>query len=323
MKLRLLLVILSSCLLGCSKTGHYGTDGYVTLSLETPTIQAAPESKAAVVGSDFPNSTEKYPIALWLMQKDSHTVPQTIEFANLKAELSMIGGSAQWSFYPYGPDSGSQPGLDIRYGQHLDLYAYYPYVSGAESMTEVPFVSGEDDWMIATKKSLDEDQTTNDNSVRLDFHHIMTCIEVRVNCKYDGSVRLTSMTLTDSRSRLVASGSFNCADGTIVPDAYTDKIKITPGRSLNGSNWISNYIIMPEVTDLKAEELTLSFVFNNIAAETSFTLPTVMKAGGVNTTIDRLARGYKYTYNLTLDNTLKFVPVGVGEWTKEEVKLPI
>ena len=82
------------------------------------------------------------------------------------------------------------------------------------------------------------------------------------------------------------------------------------------------YIIMPEITEVTDDELDIRFVFNNIPVD--FKLPLTMKVGNQTQKIDAFKKGYRYTYQLTLDNTIDFVPVGFDDaWKTKDVLLPI
>lgn len=307
----------------CEKRGdpvlHVDT---VPLSFVSPSIV---ESKAAVIPEEgnFPFSHDAYPIGLWLMQKDSKTVPQIEGFDNLKSEYLIADGMNNWKYYPFGTDQDSETTLHVLQKRPIDIYAYYPWVSDATDITAISFDSGQDDWMIAAPVKMDAEDTESEVHVRLDFQHIMTCIEVGITCLYEGSISLTSMTLTDSKGRLVASGTFDCTTGQIT-GASGSSITISPNMALRGGYRIPVYIIMPSVSglDLSAGEMTLSFMFNGIDAETKFILPA--KMNGSTESVTEFKKGYRYIYNLTLDNTMDFIPVGVEKlWTTEEIVLPI
>ena len=143
---------------------------------------------------------------------------------------------------------------------------------------------------------------------------------------YDGNIALTSMTLTDSKGRLITSGIFDCTAEDInnaVSGTTGTQITIKPNRSLS-RNLTSTYFIMPPVSglDLASNEMKLSFVFNNIEAEKEFYLPSIMDNS--TTPVTEFKRGYKYIYELTLDNTMDFRPVGVEQqWKTQTITLPI
>lgn len=324
------LSVMLSVVMSCNKEpGLSGNSETVPLDLEPPSIKATISSKASIDGDNFPYSHTPYQVGLWLMLPGNKVTPQIRGFDNLKAEFLFADGMNKWTYYPFGIEKEGETSLHILRQRSVDLYAYHPWVSGVDDITRIPFVSGEDDWMIAVPVHLSEEDTAGPLTRTLEFQHLMTCLEVRIQCKYEGSITLTSMTLTDSKGRLVASGTFDCTStdlSSAVTGESANTIVVSPKRSLRGGYWQSVYIIMPPVSglDLSDNEMKLSFIFNNIEAETEFYLPPIMNVGGINQTITAFQRGHKYIYNLTLDNTMDFRPVGVEQqWTNEIISLPI
>lgn len=310
------------------KSGLKLDDETVMLTFANPSISASVDSKASVDGNNFPFSHTAYELGLWLMQKGDLTTPQIDGFNNLKAEYLFADGVNQWTYYPFGTEARQtgESSLHILKGRDLDIYAYHPWVEGADDITRIPFVSGENDWMTAVPTYLTSAETVTSVTKSLEFRHLMTCIEVRIQCRYDGNITLTSMTLTDSKGRLVTSGTFDCSEEDVndaVSGTTGPQITVEPKRSL-GRNWASTYIMMPPVSglDLASKEMKLSFVFNNIEAETEFYLPSTMN--GSSTPVTEFKRGYKYIYELKLDNTMDFRPVGIEQqWTTQTIIRPI
>lgn len=331
LSIQTLLVVFLCLLASCERqSSDNRQEDTVLLMFSEPSIRHGVDSKASIDGDNFPYSHSAYPIGLWLMMTDDHVTPQIPGFDNLKAEYLFADGVNRWDYYPFGPDKPAEQSLKILKEEPLDIYAYYPWVSGADDLTAIPFLSGEDDWMTALPVRLSAEDTKSEVQTRLDFRHLMTCIEVRINCRYDGSITLTSMTLSDSKSRLVPSGTFDCTEEDLSKavecDASTSSLTVSPRRNLRSGYWISAYFIMPAVENLELEEgeMKISFVFNNIPGETEFLLPAKMKVGAAEQTVTEFKQGYKYIYSLMLDNTMDFIPVGVEkDWTTEEILLPI
>ena len=314
----LLLVSFVSC---DTMTSDVDDDKTVPLIFASPSILYSHETKASVNGSEFPPSPSAYPLGVWIVKGGEFT-EQITEFRNMKSELNVgAGNEIHWNYYVY---NGTRQ-YDVIYvmkGRPADIYAYHPWKSYVDDITAIKFTSGQEDWMWATPVNLSSTDTDTDEPIvsELAFAHAMTCIEVNIRCKYEGSVRFTSMTLTDESDtpRLVASGTMNAVNGELTCDAPVSSITITPNVGLtHTSSGTTVFIIMPQVgdednpLDLTNKKMNLSFKFNGIDAETSFTLPSVM--GGSE--IKAFKRGYKYKYNLVLDNQIDFIPVGVEkEW---------
>ena len=322
---RCLGVLLLPMLLFCtscedSKLPPVGEGERVPLALSNPSIGPSVQLKGALSGTQFPNSQSAYPVGLWLMRDGETVTPQIEGFANMKAELRIADGLYSWAYYPGGNVASN--GVHILKAKPLDVRAYYPWRDGVNDLTKIPFTSGEDDWMVAAPVDLSAGQTTGAVVVPLEFSHIMTCIEVGISLRYEGSVTLNSVTLNDSKGRLLSGGTFNASNGEISGTPGPTLSLSNLGRGLRGGASTSVYIIMPEIAEVAAGQINIRFVFNNIPVE--FPLPLTMKVGGQTQTIDAFKKGYKYTYKLTLDNTLDFVPVGFEDkWITEEVPLPI
>jgi len=324
-----MLFLIPALLVSCEKVSVFSSEGdTVSLFFDSPAVVPEVDSKVPVNGEDFPFSPVSYNLGFWLMKKDNVEEPQIMGYSNLKAEYLKADGVNSWSFYPFG--SGVKPvgNLFVMKKRAIDVYAYHPWVAGADDMTAIRFVSGEDDWMIAQPMKLDESDTENDIVVPLAFKHLMTCIQVNIKCLYKGSIKVTSMTLTDEKGRLIPSGTFDCTepdpDKALKRGAASSTIVLRPDRALNGQSWVSFYIMMPSVEglDLTEKEMRLSFEFNGIKAETDFVIPATMSDSTQE--IKEFKRGYKYIYNLTLDNTIDFIPKGIEPlWTENEILLPV
>ena len=237
-------------------------------------------------------------------------------YANLKATLDVSAATETENVEMWTYGTHNATALGVRENSDVDIYAYYPYVEGVTDLRAVPFTTGQDDWMWAKPARLTASQTAPGVSepveVPLQFSHVMTCIEVRIRTKYNGSVSLTSMTLTDKavKNRLCSAGTFNAMTGDVTQTETGNELTIRPGASIN-TGATRFYLMFPEVTGYSDNEFELSFVFNNIAAQTTFPLPTAMRDAEDNpVTIDGFHRGTKYIYELMLDNTMHFEAIG-------------
>jgi hypothetical protein len=324
-----IIFLIPSLLLSCAKVSDFSPEGdTVSLSFASPAIVPEVDSKVPVNGGDFPPSQVSYELGLWLMKNDGSKEPQIKGYGNLKAEYLTADGVNSWSFYPFGSDVNSVNRLYVMKNRAINVYAYHPWVASADDLTAIRFASGEVDWMIAEPLILDESDTRNDIVAPLAFKHLMTCIQVDIRCLYKGSIKVTSMTLNDKKGRLIPSGTFDCTksdpDQALNLGTPSSSIVLRPNRSLNGQSYVSFYIMMPPVSglDLADKEMTLSFEFNGIDAETDFVIPATMS--GSSQEIEEFKRGYKYIYQLTLDNTIDFIPKGIEPlWTEKEILLPV
>lgn len=315
-----------------------------TLPLDFSAVIASnmlPQSRAeAIDSSAFRPRQEDYKIGMWICEPDAQEpfAPAMRGYDNMLASL-MVGAKEtgvhenKWNYIF---DGSNHDILSVRRGYAVNIYAYYPYVAGVGKFdpTCVPFVSGEDDWMWAEPRSLTAAETQVDVAsqpveVPLRFHHAMTCIQVEIKCLYAGNVILTSMTLTDSEGRLYAKGSIDLMNGGKLTLSDVDKgneITITPGSKLT-TQYQTYCVMMPAIENYTDGELVLSFVFNGIDGREKFPLPDEMNDlnnPGTKVHIDKFERGTKYIYRLTLDNVMRFAPVGVDNtWKNEEIDLEL
>ena len=303
-----------SCQKESTVESNYDT---VPLVFDSPSIVYTQESKASVDGSNFPPSASVYPLGVWIVKGDTFE-EQITTFKNMRADLNVgAENEIHWNYYVY---NGTTQ-YDVIYvmkGRKADIYAYHPWSSSVTDITSIPFTSGQSDLMWATPIKLSASDTNTDLPIvrNLAFTHALTCLEINIKTIYQGTVRLTSMTLTDKadQPRLISSGTMNAVNGELTFDAPVSSITISPNTSVTHQNvGTMFYIIMPAIgddsnpLDLGNKKMELSFKFNNVDAETTFTLPNIM----AGSELKAFKRGYKYKYKLVLDNKMDFVPVGV------------
>jgi hypothetical protein len=314
----ILVLMISS--VSCDKT-DISMENYETVPLvfDSPSIKYAVESKASVDGSNFPPSASVYPLGVWIVKGDTYE-EQISTFRNMRADLNVgAENEIHWNYYVY---NGTKQ-YDVIYvmkGRKADVYAYHPWSGSVTDIREIPFTSGQSDYMWATPVKLSASDTDTDQPIvrNLAFSHAMTCLEINIRTIYQGTVRLTSMTLTDhaDQPRLIASGTMNAVNGELTCNAPVSSITISPNSSVTHQSFGTYfYIIMPAIgdeanpLDLSNKKMELSFKFNKIDGETTFTLPNIM----AGSELKAFKRGYKYKYRLVLDNQMDFVPVGVEQ----------
>ncbi|WP_300867327.1 fimbrillin family protein [uncultured Alistipes sp.] len=302
------------------------------------------QSRAAVDGDHFPAGNTRHSIGMWVCKHEAEPAkfePAMPGYGNLLASLIVEAAGENerrdlWKFTPAGTNGTSYDILNVRRNQTVDVYAYYPHTTIATDPTAIPFTTGDSDWMWAEpvpNKVNSGGESSID--VPLRFHHAMTCLRVRINCKYEGNVTLTSMTLTDHKatsdedSRLYKEGTMNILNsGELTLFGRTQNLTVTYNSALeqDPKRIKDFYIIMPPVENYENEQFGLSFKFNGMDAQTSFKIPnTMMKkdpdnpdAPGETVTITAFEVGKRYTYSLTLDNTMKFEPIDIEDvWNSD------
>lgn len=332
---------LLSCLLlaaACTKEPAANpSDETVPLNLSAYiTAEAQLQSRAIVPGNKFPSNNTKYPIGMWVCQhEDTPTAftPAMSGYGNLLASLGVEAISEnEWrDIWKYTFDGTTHDILSVQRNKAVDIYAYYPHTASASVPTAVPFTTGDTDWMWARPVTLTDSQLSGSSvETPLQFSHAMTCLRVRIRCKYNGNVQLTSMTLTDTEGRLYKAGSMNIVDQELnLSEAdKTGELTLTYADKTVTTSFKDFCILMPPVENYANEQFELSFVFNNIAAQTTFKIPSTMTspdASGETVTITAFEAGKRYTYNLTLDNTMTFEPIGIDdEWiTVEDIEMEL
>lgn len=281
-----------------------------------------PQSRA-IDGDKFPSDNKPYPIGMWICEHEDTPkdfAPIRNGYDNLLATLAVVVESAgnYKDLWKYTVNGVTHDKLSVRRRRPVDIYAYYPHVENAADPTNIPFTTGDTDWMWADQCHLTEGDLTGASvPVELQFQHAMTALRVQIKCKYSGSVILTSMTLTDSEERLYTSGSMNLIDKTLNLVNRTEKLTINYNTGLN-QEYKDFYIIMPPIENYANQQFTLSFVFNGIPAKTNFPIPNeINNSSGQSVPIMAFEAGKRYTYRLTLDNMLDFEPIEVDDmWTK-------
>lgn len=358
-----LMLFCLALMVSCEKhpTENIAGPGMAALDFSALISPEARSQTRATDGDRFPPRNEDYPIGLWICEAEEDApadfIPAMRGYDNLLASLAVAAKSEEeheeaWNYVFEGRNHNT---LSVRQNKAVDIYAYYPRVEmeeGGEEFTPaaVPFTSGETDWMWANFP--DDYENTNGKAwmnltaaqtvvdaaaqpvtVPFRFRHAMTCIQVSMKCKYSGNVRLISMTLTDSEGRLYTKGTMNAWTGELAL-AEGDKgseITITPNAVLGIAE--QNFcIMMPAVKDYGNNQFTLSFVYQGTNGQTpgreTFSLPDKMKSlsNEGEVTITGFETGKRYIYRLTLDNTMRFAPVGVDEeWAAgmEEIDLEL
>lgn len=268
----------------------------------------------------FPSG--RYSFGTWICKHEDN--PANFEIAkegycNFQAIMAVGKDLTQtWSYNFSGRDSHT---LNVSRQTPVDIYSVYPRPDGNPNPDEVPFTSGQTDWLWAKETILEESMASNQATAHLDFSHAMTCIQLNIKSMYPGS-NLTSISLEDKKGRLYEKGLMNLAARSLIlsdnDKAKENILTITANAELTTA-YKSFYIIMPPVSEYENEDFTLSFVFNNNQAKSVFKIPNKMND---NVTINSFETGKRYIYQLTLDNHTIFSPAGVDDtWETKEYEL--
>lgn len=241
--------------------------------------------------------------------------------------------SDYWT-YGYGREGTSK---NLAYKEITDknpiLAAYYPYRDAADLM-HIPF-------KLSDKQGLmwcEPVEVTNDNrdGVSLQFHHSMAKININVGFSQTTSTsyvyypvlpRIFGLEACEG-TVFVESASYNATNGTFSEQQEVSGILVlntySNNTNDNGVYTLSNYDLTYEVTIYLVPELEFNGFEIRLAWEGSSSDNYVylegLNIGKDQIAIDGVAQetlkaGYEYTYNITVNNYLKFEGITISnEW---------
>ena len=319
----------------------------VSLHLLTPVIVTQSETRAKPVEGDFfpyigltqyqlipgNNVNLTWAVSMFVCRKgtfEPHINGSNNRRTAINTSYSYSSSTDSWT-RSWGWNDGTP---QARIGYDIDVYAYYPRVNQTFNPDAVPFTTHQQyDWMWAEPQSIDN--ITADHAVPMKFHHAMTCIEVRLSTLYESSIDLRQITLTDTKSELVASGTMDLRNGSLAYTANQPTITIStyenserlPVRQSDNSAYRSFCFLMP-AKEFSAGDLKLTFVYDKRGGNgrADFTIPTSFtNSEGTSIPVTKFETGKRYILNLMIDNTDMIVPLSFVQdnWTTVDVDLKI
>lgn len=324
-------ILATGILLSCSDTTDDTVQGMVSLNLQAPCIEPAASTRHSPIdGSFFP-----WKNTLGLYQTNNkegdyyYYTDHKIGFCVYEGSAPHLNGYdnlqtvLRSKYYP--KVKYEQEWLELinaRIGRTIKVYAYHPWQYGTFPPDNMPFTTTEQkDWMWADTFSLTVNSESSSNSVPLKFHHAMTCLEIRLSTRYNSTIDLYQITLSDKEGKLVEKGWIDLNNGKIKinEDEYTSQITISASKDLErlpihntSDDYLSYCFLIPEKS-FNAGDLTLTFWYDNnktpVTSRATFTVPVEYKksdgssyqpknAEGLHT----LKRGERYILNLIIDN---------------------
>lgn len=259
-----------------------------------------------------------------------------------------------WYYTPRGASTSSgSVGLFKSKGP-VTVYAVYPSSLSFDvaDYEHIPFTVGltdatNYDYMYAVPQSVDPSVVT-DLTQNLLFRHTMTLIEFRLSTAYVGTLQVKSITVRARSSQnpdvFGMEGTFSASDGTVIPTAYADNLTIDYGnktvqwKNSTGTNvlkYTSFGIIVPEIAyqdgvdDIQLE-VTFEFYYPDADGDSdeligkgstlTFDLAEVKTPDEISVPIAQgLLAGYRYVFNIEIDNFIKHVGYPVAQpWMPEE-----
>ncbi len=315
------------------------------LRFGVPTIGGTSATRAPVSGNVFGKATWEFGMFIYNSHEgnDAHQ-PVAVGHDDIKA-IAMIpssseGKSADWTFWfnPVGEGGSVREFTNLGVPKDEDgiVVAYYPYPQDGDDIRAPHSIrfdtSDATDYLWATPKEYS--QTSIDEEIVLNFHHVMTCIEIQVKNMYYGNITLNSITLTDTDAQedgagscIGSAGHFDAYDGTIDISEYTRSITYTDQIIRNSLSSFC-FIIPPiEAGKVRDGRLQISLTLNGMEIP-PYNLPLLVDGQNLQETGYR--RGCRYQYKITVDNTMKFQPGDVSNndpdhWYphEKEINIPI
>ena len=346
-----ILILALLALTACSDKPNDEPSDLVSLDLLTPVIVAESDSRSKPIEGDrFPyfstltyqtiptvNHVCDYSLSFFVCEKGSflpHITSANNQNLRLRSQYNYNVGTNTFHWLDGTPQA--------RIGHDIDIYAYYPYIANKTFDPDaVPFTTNsQTDWMWADPVTIDNVSTEN-KTVPLNFHHAMTCIEVRLSTLYTSSIDLSQITLTDAKKELVSSGTMDIRNGSLTYTPNQQKITITSWDGVErlpvyndvNSSYRSFCFIMPE-KEFSEGDLKLTFIYDRqndngwhqTPGRADFTIPTTFtNSEGNSVSVTKFETGKRYILNLMIDNTDLIVPLSfvTDDWVTNDVNLKI
>lgn len=307
--------------------------GQVALSLLPQiTSDIIVTSRAPIYGTNFPAGSNgaavTYDLGTWICKHEespSEFTPEKGGYNHLLTRLTVSGSEnniKRETIFHYKDHAATT--LNVAKNKPIDIYSYYPMLTTSSidydnlRPDEVPFTTGESDWMWG-KKSIEASQLTDSvTDIKVSYSHAMTCIRIYIKALYSSST-VNSITLNNLQGGLYRKGLLNIAKKELVLSEAdeADNLTISYNRVI-GTSETAFYIIMPPVDNFSEGDMSMTFRIGNNTVPNTFTIPTQMSNGQK---VNGFEQGKCYTYRLTVDNTISFSAIEVDEsgiWKENE-----
>lgn len=325
------LVALSACSKDPVSELPPSTDGaeYLMLAPDFVGVNDAPQT----MGLIDPNFTGKMVFDMGLFICDNNSAypssiyhPHAAGYFNMKGHCEANRVSSgdpatyTWTYTPSNTTvSYTGAGIRVTSGAKVDVYAYTPYTTGSISdPRHIPYVASQNDYMWA-----DPVMNVSSGTVSLPLKHAMTCFSFKIYTTKVGNATLKQIKVSDkSGSHIVASGMFDATTGEVNDRIYASSaapvyVDINAKVPLGTADEATFDVIVPPITDYKDEHIEISLIFSDYnAAGTEFLTPVAIPALSASFEDGKyqFKRGYRYIYQIEVDNYNKFTPLGFEEW---------
>ena len=253
------------------------------------------ESKAAIDGTDFPQTGE---IGLFLFKDElAETSYGESGYSNVKYAYN--SSKSKWTASP-SIKVGSDPGY---------LFGYYPYSSTATDVKEIPVESSlnGDDVMYATKQTVN-DKTASQTAITM--NHALARVSIKViNNGYTGKSELSKIKF--SGTKIAPEGTLNALDGKITATNSDVTLDVpTANQTITATGSTYECLLVPSGEDDNKQTVTLTLTIDG--EDKTATL------SGDNGVI--IAQGTKSNITITLSNKgISVSSVSIDEWKEVEI----
>ncbi len=290
-----IIVAVVALLAGCAKSPIEEVKPSEQLTdLELSRVGAI-ESKAAIDGTDFPQTGE---IGLFLFKDELAETPYGESgYSNVKYAYN--SSKSKWTASP-SIKVGSDPGY---------LFGYYPYSSTATDVKEIPVESSlnGDDVMYATKQTVN-DKTASQTAITM--NHALARVSIKViNNGYTGKAELSKIKF--SGAKIAPEGTLNALDGKITATNSNVTLDVpTANQTITATGSTYECLLVPSGEDDNKQTVTLTLTIDGIAKEATLS--------GDNGVI--IAQNTKSNITITLSNKgISIQTVSVEDWNVVEV----
>lgn len=302
--------------------------GYLVFAPEFVGVSSAPQT----MGIIDPNFTGKLEFDMGLFICDNNKTypshvfhPHAAGYFNMKGHCeanrtsSVDAPTYKWTFTPSNTTVPyTEAGVRLAGGAQVDVYAYTPHTQATVAdPTQIPYTASQDDYMYCEPKI-----GVKSGVVSLKLQHAMTCFSFRIyTTKMEGAI-LSKIKVTDKTGRnIVKSGVFDATTGEVNNRIYataSDPLYVTFDKALplNKPDEATFDIIVPPITDYTDRSIEITLMFSNGAEVESLT-PVSIMGGSASYEGGRyqFKRGFRYIYELEVDNYVKIKPLGFEEWS--------
>lgn len=232
---------------------------------------------------------------------------------------AMAETTYEWTFTPSNSTQAySGAGIRVAGASLVDIYAYTPHTPGDCIPKAIPFTASQEDYMWAEPVI-----GVSSGNIVLSLKHAMTCFSFRIYTKKVGDAVLKQIKLTPKRGDfLVSSGIFDATTGEVNNVVYasgTNPLYIEINRRIAhiSPNEATIDVIVPPITDYQDNDIEVSLIFYNHNEETELLTPISIPASSATNEGGKyqFKKGYRYIYQIEVDNYNKFTPLGFEEWS--------